>query len=508
MSQSVATVSVDPKKASTQIFDKSDINQILKFGARELFTEDEVQATTKVEERLKFNDDEIDRILNLQEDSFDGQDQQVSDAQQFLNKFEFADYSSKPEVEDVGIADANFWKNLISQEIEAPVLESQVLGRSRSRGPRVVEDFEDDVMLKEDVYFEGSDLEFDDPTAASGKLVGGKIAQKDMKHVFRAFRALPSYSRIADITRLSGIPKSEAVILKVCEELLQYCEDAVARSNKDYSEKGSLYVEWRGVKSINAADLLRKVREFETIRIFLSSFLDMEFLLNADLSTPEATELIKTKIPEETLGFSAPSWCKTWDFVDDMKLLVSTYRIGFGNWERFRKEPDLGIGLKIGDTKTPMLSRRVEYLLRRINGFLSPEVTSPREKPKATPRKTRKKVDNHVPAKRTRKPDGLEVEKPSTSSSPDLYSEGWCKLELTDARDFLQRLALKSSMGEQLNMGLLTSVGNVIEDVISSDKYASFTEETRTQMRNRLWEYVSNFCNTDYVELKELYYQD
>ncbi|KAL0227528.1 hypothetical protein RCL1_003672 [Eukaryota sp. TZLM3-RCL] len=519
-------VELDPKKATQTIFDKNDINQILKFGAKELFTENEDEAETKVEERLRFNDDEIDRILNLEEGSIIEQEQSLSETQQFLNKFEFSDFSSKPQVEEQGgFDDANFWKNLITADtrdslggLEGPVAS---LPRSRPRGTTrgVVDEEEPIISRRDEVYYEPSDNEFEDTTPGRGKLVGGKIAQRDMKHIFRAFRTLPSFTRMIEVTALSGIPKSEGLVSKVCEELVEVCEAAVARTGKDISKIGSLNIEWRGIKSINAADLIRRMNDLETISKFLVKFLEIEFLLYADLSDPSVSERLVTAIPDSTLIFSQPSWSATWQHVDDLRLLVAIYRIGFGNWEAFRKEQTLGLTDKLGSIKTPFLSRRMEALVKKIEAFLDPDSVNVASTLKGKTSKTMSKTTSVSSKRKSRKDEATppvkktrasikQEEEAQVQEGAQVFSEQWCKDSLSSVSRELQRSALRATSGEPPSTALVSNIGQTIEDTVFSEDYASFGEDGREQLRVRLWKYVSNFCNSDVDTLRGIYERD
>ncbi|KAL0207656.1 hypothetical protein P9112_012284 [Eukaryota sp. TZLM1-RC] len=504
MSQS-SSVTVDPKKSSASMFDKSDINQILKFGAKELFTESDVDATSKVEERLRFNDDEIDRILNLEGDSLVEQEQSMSDAQQFLNRFEFSDFSSKPALEDQeeGANDANFWKNLIDQEVkEIPHVAE--LPRSRSRGPRVADyDAEDFDRPTEEVYYEPSDIEFEEP-ASRGRLVGGKIAQRDMKHIYRAFKTIPSFARISDITKISGIPKSEAVILRVCQELLQFCEDSVARTGKRADAIPTLTVEWRGVKSINAADLCRRVVDFENLTCFLNEYFTVDFIFNTPLNTEDAESVIVSKVDESTLSVPKPQWSESWSFIDDVKLAIATFRIGFSNWENIRKCPGLE-KLDQVHIRAPMIARRVDLVLKHIGLYLNPNAVVP-------PPKQTKQVKKGSKSRRTRrKTEDFETPpikqantEPTSPVNHPLYSEPWCKDQLSSVQEDLERMAMRSSMGQDVSTEIIKRIGRGIAEAMSDPKYETYNDTMKATMRSRLWEYVSNFGNSSAEELREI----
>ncbi|CAD5165770.1 unnamed protein product [Musa acuminata subsp. malaccensis] len=356
-------------KKGSSMFDKRELSAILRFGAEELFKEEKDDEDNK---RLETMD--IDEILERAE-KVESKEPDGEEGNELLSAFKVANFCS---AED----DATFWSRLIQPEAQ-----DQVDAALAPRAARNIKSYAEHEQPEKSTKSKKSVVDSREKTQkrsskAADALVHslpiiegaaaqvrewsfGGLPKKDASHFVRAVKRFGNPRQIdLIVAEVGGVVEAalpEAQI-ELFDLLIDGCREAVSGGNID--AKGTL-LDFFGV-SVKAHEFLNRVEELQLLAKRIGRYKD-----------PVSQFRLVTQ-------HKSPQWSKScgWNSVDDARLLLGIYYHGYGNWEKIRLDPSLGLTKKIapitlGERETflpraPNLDNRASALLQKefasING--------------------------------------------------------------------------------------------------------------------------------------------
>lgn len=422
----------------------SELSQILKFGAANMFAANDNQK--KLEEL------NLDDVLNHAEDHVTTPELGESNlgSEEFLKQFEVTDYKADVEWDDIiPQEELSKLKDEEKKRAEDDYLNEQIAMYSRRRAA---------VKQLQGGTPDNSGLEDDDEDEEGGRRRAARkkveeiheLSEKEIRGIYRAILRVGDLSgKWSQLVEDGSISNKNPVLIKhAYNEIISISKKLVneeetrrsialaelERKAKDHNgnvianegespmalwiakkkEKKAVLFEYHGVKNINA-------------ELVLSRPLDMRMLLSM---IPEGKPT-SFELPRQPKAVQ--SWNCEWDAKDDAKLLVGVHKFGYGSWIQIRDDPLLGLQNKLyleGASKTAEqkdgeakekngkaskkvpgavhLGRRVDYLFTLLRGE---EESAP--------------SSNGTAKKRVRKPKveagASKVKKNGKSLSPDVH---------------------------------------------------------------------------------------
>ncbi|WOL00553.1 protein CHROMATIN REMODELING 5 [Canna indica] len=521
-------------KKGNSMFDKHELSAILRFGAEELFKEEKDDEENKM--RLETMD--IDEILERAEKV----ESKVPDAEsgnELLSAFKVANFCS---AED----DATFWSRLIQPE--APDKADEALA---PRAARNIKSYAEQEQPKKSTKSKKSVIETRekmnkrsrkaaDTLVHSLPMIEGAAAQvrewsfgnlpkKDASHFVRAVKRFGNPRQIDQIvTEVGGtveaaLPEAQ---IELFDLLVDGCREAVSGENMDV--KGTL-LDFFGVP-VKAHEFLNRVEELQLLAKRIGRYKD-----------PVSQFRLVTQ-------HKSPQWSKScgWNSVDDARLLLGIYYHGYGNWEKIRLDPMLGLTKKIapvtlGDRETflpraPNLDNRAGALLQKefasINGKSnvkgSRKVASEGENASKVPSSRAKEVNkkaglsklssrekDRIPKRHKVEPQ-VKEEGEISDSEQERYQQlkeekwmEWCADVMEEEEQTLKRLQRLQTTSidlpkEKVLLRIrkyLQLIGKKIDKIVQQHEVSY----KQSRMTVRLWNYVSNFSNLTGERLQEIY---
>ncbi|XP_038972967.1 protein CHROMATIN REMODELING 5 isoform X2 [Phoenix dactylifera] len=339
-------------KKGSSMFDKNELSAILRFGAEELFKEDKNEEESKRRLESLDIDEILERAEKVESKGTDGEP-----GNELLSAFKVANFCS---AED----DATFWSRLIqpeaveqADEALAPraarntrsYAENNQAEKSTKRKKRALEPREKaqkrstraaDASVYSLPMIEGA-------TALAREWSYGNLSKKDASHFVRAVKRFGNSSQIdLIVAEVGGIIETAPpeVQIELFELLIDGCQEAVRRGNMDV--KGTL-LDFFGVP-VKAYEVLDRVEELQLLAKRIGRYKD-----------PVSQFRLITQ-------HKSPQWSKScgWNSVDDARLLLGIHYHGYGNWEKIRLDPRLGLTRKIAPVT---LGERETFLPRAPN---------------------------------------------------------------------------------------------------------------------------------------------
>ncbi|CAI4225227.1 unnamed protein product [Auanema sp. JU1783] len=359
-------------------FDKHELNNILKFGAAELFKESEGEEQEP--------EVDIDRIL-LGAETRDAEEENVG-PMDLLSSFKYANFviDEERDVAEAAAQKRDDWDQIIPEDQRAKVEEEErqkdLAGLELAPRNRNKQFTERNVTAEDDDGDNSSDSETD-ASKRRKKKAWGDFSSAEIKKFVRAFKkfAMP-LERLEALAQEAELEdRSTSEIQKITEALLDGCkkceddynskkENVKEKDKKDgdkVKDKGPTF-KFAGVIDVN----VKQFRKMHT---------DLKPLHDA-LSGPSSSDF---KAPPRARP--QKGWDVEWSSVDDSALLKGVYKYGMGSWESIKMDPDLGLAEKIflkDKVKKPQKTnaqQRVDYLLKLMN--TKPATTNNERKRKA-----------------------------------------------------------------------------------------------------------------------------
>ncbi|KAF9595153.1 hypothetical protein IFM89_037582 [Coptis chinensis] len=360
-------------KKGNSLFDKNELSAILRFGAEELFREEKNEEESK--KRLLNMD--IDEILERAE-KVESKGAEEEQGNELLSAFKVANFCG---AED----DGTFWSRWIQPDAVAQAddalapraarnkknymedAQPENSSKRKTRGPdpheRVQKRRKADHLVNLTPMIEG----------AAAQVRGwsyGNLSKKDaalfarvvqLNH-YRCFlmkvKKFGIHSQISSVVAevggaIEAAPTDAQV--ELFDALIDGCREAVEGGNPD--PKGTV-LDFFGVP-VKAHEVLDRVQELQLLAKRIKKYKD-----------PVAQFRL-------LMHFRGPPWSKGcgWDQADDARLLLGIHYYGFGNWEKIRLDPKLGLTRKIAPAtlaqretflpRAPNLDQRASALLRK-----------------------------------------------------------------------------------------------------------------------------------------------
>ncbi|XP_039833938.1 protein CHROMATIN REMODELING 5-like isoform X3 [Panicum virgatum] len=520
-------------KKGGSMFDKNELSAILRFGAEELFKEDNTDEETKRNLESLDIDEILERAEKVETKGGEGEE-----GNELLSAFKVANFSS-------GEDDATFWSRLIQpdpadmvQETLAPraarskksyVEDTQLDQNNNSRKRRAVEAQEKPRRRS------GRTAE----TAVSLPLVDGAVAQvrewsfgnipkKDASRFVRAVKKFGNATQIDlivdDVGGVLAKAPHEAQI-ELFDLLIDGCQEAV-KENTD--TKGTV-LDFFGV-AVKPYELLDRVEE-------------LQFLAKRIARYKDPIKQYRIQLP-----YKKPQWSAScgWTETDDARLMVGIHWYGYGNWEKIRLDPKLGLTTKIapatlGERETflpraPNLDNRASALLQKeyakfsgksskakggsrqtVNNDSSSGTRSIRGRQKDAQEKDDNKSNkDDIQKRKIVEAEAREEGEISESEAETKYRLDkeekwleWCSEVLDEEQETLKRLDRLQNTSVNLPKEKVLSrirkylqiIGDKIGEVVRqhSESYR------QSRMTMRLWNYVATFSNMSGEQLHDLY---
>ncbi|XP_039797110.1 protein CHROMATIN REMODELING 5-like isoform X3 [Panicum virgatum] len=349
-------------KKGGSMFDKNELSAILRFGAEELFKEDKTDEETKRNLESLDIDEILERAEKVETKGGEGEE-----GNELLSAFKVANFSS-------GEDDATFWSRLIQPDPADMVQETLAPRAARSKKSYV----EDPQLDKNNNNRKRRAVEAQEKprrrsgrtveTAVSLPLVDGAVAQvrewsfgsipkKDASRFVRAVKKFGNATQIDSIVDDVGGVLAKApheAQIELFDLLIDGCQEAV-KENTDI--KGTV-LDFFGVP-VKPYELLDRVEE-------------LQFLAKRIARYKDPIKQYRIQLP-----YKKPQWSAScgWTETDDARLMVGIHWYGYGNWEKIRLDPKLGLTTKIapatlGERETflpraPNLDNRASALLQK-----------------------------------------------------------------------------------------------------------------------------------------------
>ncbi|EYC45977.1 hypothetical protein Y032_0412g981 [Ancylostoma ceylanicum] len=376
-------------------FDKKELNDILKFGAADLFKEgDGEEQEPEVD---------IDRILSVAE-TRDADETQES-GNELLNSFKYANFSIN---EEQDVAAAAQHQVASSKELDGeatgadwdeiiPAAEREKLEEEERR--KLAADLE--LAPRQRVKVDIEEADDGDASASEGEAEGGRKKRKkafgdfsgvEVKRFVRSFRKFAKpLQRLEALAQDAELEEHSADELrKLAEALLEGCEKAeeehelkkneVKADGEKTKDRGPSF-KFAGVVDVNVRAIRKLHAELEPLHKVLS---DNDAA--ADFKPPHKAR-------------SQKGWDVEWTSVDDTALLRGVYKYGLGSWEAIKMDPQLGLADKIflkDKVRKPQprhVQQRVDYLLKLMDKSAN-GVRTQRAAPSGLPRKRKAPDDD------------------------------------------------------------------------------------------------------------------
>lgn len=541
-------------KKGTSMFDKNELAAILRFGAEELFKDEK----NDEEAKSTLENMDIDEILARAEKVETKAADENEKGNELLSAFKVANFSS---TED----DATFWSRLIQPEASTQIDETLAPRAARnsksyaeeyhlekpapSKRRRPAGDAKDRPAKR---HARGPEViptltpKVEGAAARVSVWQGGSLSKKDANALVRAVKKYGDKSKLDIIAAEVGGPfegSNVRVQSQLLDDLVKGCGEAIQNSGHD--GKGAI-LDFFGV-AVKAQETLDRIKE-------------LTFLAKRVNRHTDAVAHFRLKTHPKN-----PSWSKLcgWNQVDDARILLGVHYHGYGNWEKIRNDPRLGLHHKIaplgcpaGETYLP----RAPNLDARVNALLRKEADS-----ETLPTKSvvvARPVKEKVPLKRERdegaKPlhvDRLERNSrqsslrnrktlpPQPSNNPVLkrqkveasakeegeiseteeprYKENldqeareerwreWCETNMQDQLPTLRRLEKLQSTSSDMSKDevlkrvkkYLKLLGRKIEVILQDHDGA----KNISRIETRLWNYVAKFSNLSGERLTSIY---
>ncbi|KAJ3683795.1 hypothetical protein LUZ60_014022 [Juncus effusus] len=526
----------ETKKGS--LFDKNELSAILRFGAEELFKDENNDEESKKNLECMDIDEILERAEKVETKSAEGEA-----GSELLSAFKVANFGS---AED----DTTFWSRLIQAEPVEPTHEILAPRAARNNKRSYVDDEPAERIStgrrnKAGEKPKRRSARVSDSNYCSAPLIEGSSAQvrewsygnltkKDASHFVRAVKKFGNASQISLIGTEAGGSVESAHLeaqIELFDSLVEGCQEAI-RENSDV--KGT-FVDFFGV-SVKAYELLARIEELQTLAKRIARYKDpvSQFRLMIQHKTPQ--------------------WSKScgWNSIDDARLLLGIHYHGYGNWEKIRLDPRLGLTRKIapatlGDRETflpraPNLDNRASALLQKefaktistgtkgkgrkatkseptttriSNGRLKdtskPEPSSSRKSSRLLKAEAAQKKKQEAEEGEVKEEGEISESEPETryrQNKEEKWME-WCADVMEEEEDTLKRLErLQTTSVDLPKEKVLSRIRKYIEligtkiDSVVQQHGASYKQ---SRMKTRLWNYVSSYSNLTGDALHDIY---
>ncbi|EGG17186.1 chromo domain-containing protein [Cavenderia fasciculata] len=333
--QSMDTKSSSSKSAGSapsQVFNKEELDAILKFGAEDLFKESDDAAQQQQPEM------DIDEILSRAEQR--SESNELTAGEELLNSFRVANFTTSKEKEDIN------WESIIpDKDRQQPDQGNTFLPPRRAR----IDTSKSAAAAASKKASESITLTINPKKEITA------LNKKDLKILIKSFKKFCDYHRAKEILLDSNLKQINLKIIEeICKEVIEICK----KSKRENPECDKITIMYSGV-DINANEFIQKVDEMETLQ---------------ELVRPHLNNYEQFRV---TFPVRPVTWAIKWGAKEDAMLLMGIYKHGNGNWDAIQKDTSLGLENVISvagaeedpamastKIKGPSLQRRVDSLLK------------------------------------------------------------------------------------------------------------------------------------------------
>ena len=384
-----------------KIFNAAELQEILKFGAGDLFQEKESEDEEKAFAK-SMEEEDIDSILARAEKLPEQRPDKETGANALLSQFKVAEVGGGE-----GADEKSFWERLIP-EADRPVEEEvNVLAPLPDRAAKKA----DISYAENDMMKAGQDAGDDGDWRDGGRKRKGKAAagapvvnalhridnwprmqpltKSEARDFLQAVKTFGGKERLPEIAAAAGGPVAAAppeAQLELYNILLSGCDDVLDKQEQQQKQGGGEDAAGKAILDffgapVKAEDLIARVKGMRALR-----------------KRVENGALESFRLPSAALPRS-PAWSKNvgWLPKDDAMLLWGINSHGFGSWEKIRLDPSLGLELKIApeadelsvpskadikqiSLRSKALIRKLQEFVARPAGFTKPKAKTRREK--------------------------------------------------------------------------------------------------------------------------------
>lgn len=453
----------------------SELSQILKFGAANMFT--------ATDNQKKLEELNLDDVLDRAEDHVTTPDLGESNlgSEEFLKQFEVTDYKADVEWDDIIPQDELAkLKEEEKKKAEDDYLNEQIAMYSRRRAA---------VKQLQGGTPDTSGVE-DDDDDSGGRRAAKKKAEQNHELSEKEIRGIyKSILRLGDLSGKWGRLVEEGSISNKNPVLIKHAYNEMINISK------RLVREEENRRSEALADLERKAKDSKgsvvptdgdsPMALWIAKKKEKKAVLftyqgvknlNAELilSRPPDMRLLASVIPEEKpTSFELPrspkqvlNWNCEWSAKDDAMLLVGVHKFGYGNWTQIRDDPILGLQNKLflegsskgsdkpqekeaknSNKKVPgavHLSRRVDYLFTLLRGE---EESGPNSaSTNGASKKKVKKVKSEQPPSKVKKP--IKSQSPEVPAKKPKMKKVTSQSSSESSRDGLGHMKIKKEQAD------------------------------------------------------------
>jgi SNF2 family DNA or RNA helicase len=479
------------KKSYTN-FTKDELEEVLKFGAANLFNSTENgggagESAPEVNKSLTEMD--IDDILARAEttDKSHVEEQQAGQSGSLMGAFKVANFTvtnNKP---------TQSWEAIMGEHIRRKGHEEELLPprrRKRSNIGSYKEGGGGDADYEPDEG--GDDGDYSDTESGRRKKRDAYSAfnLKDTRIFMRSFRKFFDPTDVKKILQDSDLKKDEKDAQEFINALIEQSKKVVESEEKDKS------ILINKVK-VNAQEVVSRVEQITALK--------------EKIDTYDDPEKFRTMVTPR----SVRAWGNNWDITDDANLLRGVLRHGIGSWDKIRTDPDFHLGKKVADSnsyagdakkaKPSQIAKRVDALLVALVA----EVKQERDR-KNNPDKYKsdddKKKKSTTPSKK--KSSSSSSSKKGTKKRPTITDNellALCDAHFEPISDTLKQFCEMTDEDDKVPKKdrlvkikkFLMVIGNFIDQSVRNREHM-FSEylTTEDQVIRVMWSYVHNKANT------------
>ena len=455
MDTSGRTVLSSGKSKSKPAFNREEMNEIMKFGAQDLFKSDENQKKADLEI-------DLDMILARAEHHDSAEQNANSKHSELLDQFQVANFGAQVNWDEIipkEEIDRMATEELLKTEAELYFSKRRrkAAMAKREHSPNHHIDKVTTDTLNKKVKKKAKQTEH--------------YSEKALKSLHRSILRFGSPdTECKRIAADSGY--SEALVVEIGKKLIESCVEAENKIKEQIASSSiatkAVMTDFHELKGINATQLLQRIAELESLREKVHPF---------KRNLPQFRIVARVK--------PVVKWASDWTLVDDSMLMVGIYKHGFGCWEKIQQDEELKLQDKIFSNSDDQkrlprfshLSRRSEYLLKTLA-----ETT---DQPKLNISKSKKAKSSL--AQNSKDLDSPKSEVASVSTSVGSKKKSSTKKLLLPVRSHLENLLAVADEKDEKKCVQVTSesilkIGKHINQVVSEDSSVD---------KAQLWKFVT-----------------
>eukprot|EP01080_Neovahlkampfia_damariscottae_P010557 gene10557-3076_t len=515
------------KKQTYTQFSKEELQEVLKFGAENLFKkdksnlEDQFDQNEDEEDELEINLDDILKRAEETQEKLIGDEKTNDDSENknIMSSFKVANFTTttkKKKSKKLKLQEKDdFWEKIIPESI-LNKKKSEELYLPPRRTTTKIESYNEN-NLSQNSSGGGGNGSGSGSGFGSGNGSTNDIEKKSTNGIFniketKAF--VRSFKKYADLNRIEEI-LNDSNLEKTIGDSNQFAMNLIEESKKILDEE-EIEIPFRRIKaimfqfngtSVNAAEILLRINQIDLLK--------------------NEKEIPKIK----SVSSSWPSSIE-WSYEDDQNLIKGILKYGLGNWDELKNDKDLNFNERISGKENEDGKINSSHLLKRIDDLCESIFKNKKKEKKKESKKTKisknndKSLRNEKPIPKISKNDkskstsSTNISSSSRSSSRSSSTNNSSPLKklstkelIKKSEEYLESISDIIKKLKELNenddvddmtrlkktKNYLFIIGNEIDKIIENNKYEN--------LESQLWELVYKKSNTqgNGEVLKKLY---